>query len=131
MTMLDYVLRSQRALKYSISLVLLLIGLDKVFRTDLIHDWEAYVSPLAQSVLPVSPSLIVLTLGIAEVLVAVLMATKWTKLAAYISAVVLALTTVDLLSLGLYDIAARDALLIVGVLVLAWLTDAIRVTRRA
>lgn len=118
------VLASQKLLKYSVSAVLLLIGLDQVFRTDLLHAWDTYVNPLAASIVPAG--VIILVLGIAEVVVAIMMATRFTKLAAYISAVVLAVTAVNLLMLGYVDVAARDVLLLGGMLVLAWLTDGLQ-----
>lgn len=117
------VTQSQRLLKFSIAAVLLVVGLDQVFRTDLIHNWDLYVNPLAASIVPAG--IIILVLGIAEIVVSIMMATKATKLAAYISAVVLAITAVNLLMLGYIDVAARDVLLICGTLVLAWLTDAL------
>jgi hypothetical protein len=121
--MIEKVKASQRLLKYAISAVLLLIGLDQVFRTDLIQNWDVYVNPLAASIVPAG--VIILVLGLAEILVAILMATRWTVLAAYISAVVLVVTAINLLMLGYVDVAARDVLLIGGVLVLAWLTQAL------
>ncbi len=35
-----------------------LAGLDKIFRTNLLADWPAYISPLATAVLPVSARLL-------------------------------------------------------------------------
>ncbi len=127
--LMDKAVLSQKLLKYATSLVLLLIGLDQVFRTDLLHAWNSYVNPLAASIVPAN--IIILVLGIAEIVVAVMMATKFTKLAAYISAIVLVVTAINLLMLGFVDVAARDVLLIGSMLVLAWLTTGIEAARGA
>lgn len=126
-TVLDKVSASQKLLKYATSLVLLLIGLDQVLRTDLLHAWNDYVNPVAASIIPANT--LILVLGIATIVVAIMMATKYTKLAAYIAAVVLALTAINLLMLGYVDVAARDVLLLGAMLVLAWLTTALEVGR--
>ena len=125
--LLDKAVASQKLLKYATSLVLLLIGLDQVFRTDLLHAGNSYVNPVAASIVPANT--IILVLGVAEIVVAVMMATKFTKLAAYISAVVLLLTAINLLMLGYVDVAARDVLLLGAMLVLAWLTTGIQAAR--
>lgn len=127
--MIEKVIASQRLLKYSIAAVLLVVGIDQVLRTDFIQDWQVYVNPLAASVVPAG--VIILVLGLAEILVAILMLTRWTALAAYISAAVLVVTAINLLMLGYIDIAARDVLLVAGALVLAWLTEALHQSERA
>lgn len=119
--MIHVVRKSQALLKYATAAVLLVVGLDQVFRTDLIHAWNEYVNPIAASIIP--PNLLILVLGIATIAVAIMMVTRYTKLAAYIAAAVLAVTAVNLLLLGFIDVAARDVLLICGMLVLAWLTS--------
>ena len=103
-----------KMLSYAYGAVLILIGLDKVLQSNLITDWIQYVSPLAQSVIPMDPLTIVITLGIAEVLVGALFFTRWVRVAAAVSIAVLLLIIVNLLDLGLYDIAARDALIALG-----------------
>jgi hypothetical protein len=122
--------RSRMLLKYAFGATLLLIGLDKVFGLNLIAGWEGYVSELALSVLPVTAGTVVLGLGIIEIVVGILMITQWTRLAAVLSIGALALIVVNLLSLGLYDIAARDVLLALALLVLVWLTDAVPQERK-
>ena len=119
------VLRSQQLLKYAYGITLTLIGFDKVLRTNVIANWEGYVSDFALSVLPVGATTIVLALGIAEIVVGLLMITVATRLAAILAIATLAVIIVNLLSMGLYDIAARDALIALGALVLIWLTDAL------
>jgi hypothetical protein len=117
--------RSQALLKYAYGLTLILIGADKVLQTNAIADWEGYVSPFVLSVLPVGALTIVAVLGIAEIAVGLLMLLKWTRIAAILAIIALAAIIVNLLSMGLIDIAARDALIALGALVLFWLTDAL------
>lgn len=115
--------RSWMLLKYAYGATLVLIGLDKVFSLNLIANWEGYVSELALSALPIDAGALVLGLGVVEIAVGVLMLTKWTRLAAVLAIAALALIVINLLSMGLYDIAARDVLLALSLLVLVWLTD--------
>jgi uncharacterized membrane protein len=120
--------RSQNLLKYAYGITLVLIGLDKVFQTNRLVDWKLYVSPLAQSIIPLSPTTIVLVLGIAEILLGIALLTAWTREAAYVMIAVLGLIILNLISLHLYDIAARDLLIALGALTLAWMSDAREIT---
>jgi hypothetical protein len=116
--------RSAMLLKWAYGFVLILIGLDKALQTDLIVSWPKYISPLAHTVFPVSDVVFTVVLGIAEIVVGVLLIFFWTRIGAYIVIAVLALIVVNLLDLGMYDIAARDVLIALGALVLSWLTEA-------
>lgn len=124
MTKETALLRSQYVLQYAYGITLVLIGLDKVFQTNLLAEWISYVSPLAQAVLPFEPLTIVVTLGVAEIIVGILLFTKLVRFAAYVVILVLAVIIVNLLNLGLYDIAARDFLIALGALMLTWITSA-------
>jgi uncharacterized membrane protein YphA (DoxX/SURF4 family) len=120
----DYANRARSILTYAYGATLLLIGLDKVFQTNLIVDWQKYVGPLAQSMLPVDILTFTMILGIAEIVLgAVFLFTRFTRIAAYIMIAVLALIVVNLLSMGLYDIAARDVLIALGAFVLVLLSS--------
>jgi hypothetical protein len=114
---------SVRTLTYAYGLVLILIGLDKVTQLHLITDWAKYVSPLALSLIPLSANAIVTALGVAEIVVGICLF-FWRRAMAYVIIAVLLVIIVDLFSLGLYDIAARDALIALGALVLSWLVEA-------
>jgi hypothetical protein len=62
--------------------------------------------------------------GTVEVLVGVLVLTKWTRYAAYIGSVWLVCIALNLLTTGKYfDIAARDVVMAVGAFTLAKLTE--------
>lgn len=123
---MDKITLSQNTLKYTYGLVVLAIGLDKLFRTDIIVNWDIYISPFVASMLPVSTDVFLAVIAIVEVVVgAVLLSGKWTRLFAYVSAAWLVLISINLLMLGFVDIAARDLVLAVGAVVLAWLTESL------
>jgi uncharacterized membrane protein len=117
-------IRSQQLLKYVYGITLVLIGLDKVLQTNLLVAWTQYVSPLAERIIPLAPPTIVLMLGAAEIIVGIALLTAWTRIASYGVILVLAVIIINLLTLGLFDIAARDVLIACGALTLAWMTEA-------
>ncbi|MDB5259849.1 MAG: hypothetical protein JWN37_80 [Candidatus Nomurabacteria bacterium] len=120
------VLFSWNLLKWAYGLVVLLAGLDKIFGTNLIVSWPKYVSPLAESMLPFSVGTFLVIIGIVEVVVALLILTKFQKIGAYLATAWLLIIAINLLMLGYIDIAIRDVLLAVGAVVLATLTDGLK-----
>jgi uncharacterized membrane protein YphA (DoxX/SURF4 family) len=115
---------SWNLLRYSYGLVVLLAGLDKIFGTNLIVDWQKYISPLAESLLPFSVGAFLIIIGIVEVVVALMILTKFTRLGAYLATGWLVIIAINLLMLGYVDIAIRDVLLAVGAYTLAVLSAA-------
>lgn len=118
------VMVSWNLLRYSYGVVVLLAGLDKVFGTDLIVNWPKYVSPLAESLLPFSVGTFLVIIGIVEVVVALMLLTKFTRLGAYLATGWLLIIAINLLMLGYIDIAIRDVLLAVGAYTLGILSAA-------
>ncbi len=116
---------SQRILRYAFGISLIVIGLDKVFHTNIITDWEKYVSPLALSVLPITAVTLVSVLGTAEIAVGVFFFTRFCRIAAYVAIITLLAIIINLFSLGLYDIALRDALIALSAYVFVLLTNTI------
>ncbi len=116
---------SWNLMRFAYAAVLLLAGLDKILGTDLIVYWPKYISPFVASMLPVSTTVFLIAMGVIEIAVAVLLATKWPRIAGYLSVVWLVLIAVNLLMLGYVDIAVRDVLLAVGAAALAELTVAV------
>jgi hypothetical protein len=109
-----------KMLRYSYGVVILLAGLDKVLGTNLITDWAKYTSPFVSNIIPLNAHTFVLIIGIIEVLAAVLIFTKFNRLAFYIAALWLVLIAINILMLGGYnDIAVRDLLLAIGALATA------------
>lgn len=119
------VVLSWNVLRYAYGLVVLLAGLDKLFGTDLIVYWPKYISPLVGQHLPVSVGVFLAGMGVIEIVVAILLMTKWPRIAGYLAVAWLLLIAVNLLMLGYVDIAIRDVLLAVGAGVLAELTVAV------
>ena len=116
---------SWNLLRFAYGAVILLAGLDKLLGTDLIVYWPKYISPFVAGHLPVSTGVFLAIMGIIELVVAILMLTKWPLHAAYLAVAWLLLIAVNLLMLGYIDIAIRDVLLAVGAVVLAQLTSAV------
>lgn len=110
------------ALRIAYGVVPIVAGLDKF--TNLLTDWRAYLSPLVERLLPFSAQTFMHLVGIIEVVVGVLVLTKWTRYAAYVACLWLLCIALNLLATGKYfDVAARDAVMAVGAFTLAKLTE--------
>jgi uncharacterized membrane protein YphA (DoxX/SURF4 family) len=108
--------------KYALGLMAFLAGLDKFF--NLLANWEQYVSPLAQRMLPLSPSALMHVVGVIEMVVGLAILTKATRLGAYVASAWLVCIAVPLLTTGhFFDVAVRDLELAVAAFVLAKLTE--------
>jgi uncharacterized membrane protein YphA (DoxX/SURF4 family) len=110
-----------RPLWLTYGLVPLLAGLDKFF--NLLTDWPKYLSPAIAGLLPVSAQTFMHAVGIIEVVVGLLVLTRWTRLGAWIAAAWLVLIAVNLVTMGLFDIAVRDLAMAVGAYTLARLAE--------
>lgn len=110
-----------RPLWLTYGLVPLLAGLDKFF--NLLADWPTYLSPLVAGLLPVSAQSFMYAVGIIEIIVGLMVLTRWTRLGAWIAAAWLVLIAVNLVTLGLFDIAVRDLAMAVGAYTLARLAE--------
>src|SRR6266852_2572623 len=103
------------ALRVAYGVVPIIAGLDKF--TNLLTDWRAYLSPIAERILPFSDTIFMYFVGI-------LVLTRWTRYAAYIASAWLVCIAINLLSTGKYfDIAARDVVMAVGAFSLGKLTE--------
>jgi hypothetical protein len=101
-----------------------LAGLDKIFRTNLLADWPAYISPLATSVLPVSGDVFMQLIGVVELAVGVMVLSVATRLGAYVAAAWLVAIALNLVTTGQYfDVAVRDLLMAIAAFTLARLTE--------
>lgn len=110
-----------RPLWLTYGLVPLLAGLDKFL--NILADWPSYVSPLAAAALPVSAQTFMYLVGVIEIAVGVMVLTKWTRLGAWIAAGWLVLIAVNLLAMGILDVAVRDLAMAVGAYTLANLAE--------
>jgi hypothetical protein len=96
-------------------------GLDKFF--NVLVDWEIYLAPWVNRLLPGSASDAMLAVGVVEVLAGIAVALK-PRYGAYLVAAWLGGIIVNLLTYsGYYDIALRDFGLMLGALTLARLAS--------
>ena len=99
----------------------ILFGLDKFF--NVLVDWEIYLAPWINDVVPGSASTAMHLVGIVEIAAGVLVALK-PRYGAYVVAAWLGGIIIDLLTYsGYYDIALRDFGLMLGALTLARLAS--------
>jgi hypothetical protein len=112
-------------LRVTYAAVPIIIGLDKCF-TWLLVDWIRYTSPWILSLLPASitATQFILITGIIEILAGLLVWFR-PRAGAYLVFAWMFLVILNLASMNLfYDIIARDAVIAVGALTLAWLSEA-------
>ena len=98
-----------------------LAGLDKF--TNFLANWDQYLAPAVERLLPVAGSTFMLFVGIVEMAAAVLVATR-PRIGAYVVAAWLLGIIVNLLLIPAYfDVALRDFGLALGALALARLSE--------
>ena len=108
-------------LRIGYGLVPILAGADKF--TNLLTDWNQYLSPKVERRLPVDGRTFMRLVGLAEIAVGLLVLRRPKVGGAVVSGWLLAITG-NLLSMGKYlDIAARDALLAAGAAALAMMPE--------
>lgn len=97
-------------------------GLDKF--TQVLSDWDFYLAPWINDLVPGDAHAAMLAVGVTEILAGILVAVR-PQIGAYVVAAWLGGIIVNLLTLGdFYDIALRDFGLLVGALALARLAAA-------
>jgi uncharacterized membrane protein YphA (DoxX/SURF4 family) len=108
--------------KVALGLMAFLAGLDKFF--NLLTNWEQYVSPLSQKILPLNPTTLMHVVGVIEIVVGLAILTKATRLGAYVASAWLVCIALALVTTGhFFDVAVRDLELAVAAFVLAKLTE--------
>lgn len=109
------------ALRILFGVVPMAAGLDKFF--NLLTNWEAYLSPLATRIIPLSPATFMHIVGVVEIAAGVLVLTRLTKIGAYVVSVWLSAIALNLLTMGKFlDVAVRDLGLAVAAFSLAQLS---------
>ncbi len=99
-----------------------LAGLDKFF--NLLTDWQMYLSPVVQKVLPVSAGAFMRGVGCVEMIVGLSILTRWTRLGGYVAALWLLGIAVNLFTTGMfYDLAVRDVEIALAAFTLARMTE--------
>jgi hypothetical protein len=108
-------------LKIALGLMAVLAGLDKYFNK--LADWEMYLSPYATKVLPVSAVTFMHVAGAIEIIVGIVVFSRWTKIGAYIVMAWLIGIALNLVTTGMFfDIAVRDLEIAAAAFVLAQLS---------
>jgi uncharacterized membrane protein YphA (DoxX/SURF4 family) len=100
------------ALRIAIGLMATLAGLDKFF--NLLANWEAYVAPIAQQLLPISATAFMGVVGVIEFTVGITILVIRPSLGAFVASAWLILVAINLVLGGHLDIAVRDVVLAVA-----------------
>ena len=108
-------------LRIAFTVAPILFGLDKFF--NVMVDWETYLAPWINDIVPGSAATAMHLVGIVEIVAGILVALK-PRYGAYVVAAWLAGIILNLLTYsGYYDIALRDFGLMLGALTLARLAS--------
>ena len=111
------------ALRIAFGLGPLLAGLDKF--TNILVDWEKYLSPMAQHALPIRATSFMHIVGAVEIIVGLAILFGATRVFGYIAMIWSWCIAANLITTGTYyDIAVRDILLGLGAYALARVTEA-------
>jgi uncharacterized membrane protein YphA (DoxX/SURF4 family) len=112
------------ALRVTYVLVPVLAGLDKALRLDLLTTWSQYLSSAFEKLIPISPGAFLRIAGVGEIIAGLLVASRLTRVGAYLVMAWLICIAINLISLRMFDVAVRDLALAVGAFALARLQDA-------
>jgi uncharacterized membrane protein YphA (DoxX/SURF4 family) len=111
------------SLRVAFGLGPLIAGLDKF--SNILVNWEKYLSPMAQHTLPISPTNFMHIVGVVEIIVGLAILFGATRVFGYIAMIWLWCIAANLISTGTYyDIAVRDILLGLSAYALARVTEA-------
>ena len=110
------------ALRIGLGLGPFLAGLDKF--SNLLTNWQMYLNPAVERMLPVSGATFMHIVGVIEMIVGLMILTRWTRLGSYVAMIWLVLIALTLVSAGMFlDVAVRDLLMAIGAYTLARLTE--------
>jgi hypothetical protein len=102
----------------------IVFGLDKFF--NLLTDWQGYLAPLVDRLVPGTGHQLMLSVGVVEIVAGVLVAVR-PQIGGYVVAAWLGGIIMNLLLIpGFYDVALRDFGLLLAALALARLARAFR-----
>ena len=109
------------ALRLGLAAEQILAGGDKFFNK--LADWTMYLSPMATKVVPIEPSHFMRGIGVAEIVIGILLLTRWTRIAAYLLMLWLVGIIINLVTTGMfYDLAVRDCEVAIAAFALAQLS---------
>ncbi len=114
----------QTLLKYTYGLIPIVAGADKF--TNLLTDWSQYLHPSIAGMLPFSPHVFMMIVGVIEIVAGVLVLLNPAK-GAYVVSAWLVLIALTLLASGKFlDVAVRDLAMAIGAYSLAQLSGALK-----
>jgi uncharacterized membrane protein YphA (DoxX/SURF4 family) len=118
------------ALRVALGVVPIVAGLDKF--TNLLADWETYISPLARAILPMSGSTFMHVVGIVEIVVGAGILLGYARVFGWVAMGWLLAIALNLVSSGRFlDVAARDVVMAAGAFALARLARGVEAVRVA
>ena len=104
-------------LKYTFTIVPIVAGADKFF--NLLTNWEQYINPSIEGLLPFSGATFMMIVGVIEIVAGIIVFTK-TQLGGYIVAAWLtAIALTLLLGFNFVDVAVRDLVMAIAAFSLA------------
>jgi hypothetical protein len=104
-------------MKYTFGIVPIVAGLDKF--TNLLTHWDSYVNPGIASMIPLSPAVFMMVIGVIEIVAGIVVLIR-PAIGGLVVAAWLTLIALTLLVSGHYmDVAVRDLVMAVGALTLA------------
>lgn len=109
-----------RLLKYAYGVLPILTGIDKF--TNVLVTWEGYISPKVLTYLPIDVTLLFQIVGFGEIILGLIILSRWTRIGALIETVWLMSIAAVVTIGGFYDIALRDIILALGAYVLSQVT---------
>lgn len=109
-------------LRIGLGLAAFLAGLDKFF--NILTHWEAYLTPLATSLVPLSATTLMRGVGVIEMAAGILLLAGFTRLGGYVVAGWLLAVAVSLVTTGrFFDVAVRDVLMAIAAFTLARMSE--------
>lgn len=108
-------------LKLTYGIVPIIAGADKFL--NLLADWHIYFNPTLINMAPLSEIHLMYLVGVIEIIAGLLVLSSYTRYGAYIVMLWLMVIALNLISVGLYDIAVRDVVMAIGALALAQLSE--------
>lgn len=111
-------------LKYTFVIVPIVAGADKF--TNLLTHWEQYVNPSIEGLLPFSPSVFMMIVGVIEIAAGIIVLKK-TEIGGYIVAGWLTIIALSLLiGFNYVDVAVRDLVMAISALSMARISKIIK-----
>lgn len=99
-------------LKFTYVIVPIVAGLDKF--TNILTHWENYLNPGVETMLPFSPHIFMMIVGVIEIIAGIIVLVK-PQIGGLIVAVWLTLIALTLITSGrYYDVAVRDLAMAIG-----------------